>query len=151
MAKTRDVRDACETGAATIADVRSWREYVGEGHDYRYMHGLGRVRGARWARWGPSTYQGGDFWNDDGTLRSLDQLRETWAANGIVATDTPIIFYCGTGWRSSLALLIGLSLGMKCRNYDGGWLAWAHTDVDAANNPCHSGHPAEERSPCLLR
>jgi hypothetical protein len=35
MASTRDVRDVCENPcAAVLADVRAWREYVGEGHEY---------------------------------------------------------------------------------------------------------------------
>jgi 3-mercaptopyruvate sulfurtransferase SseA len=151
MASTRDVRDVCDNScAAVLADVRAWREYVGEGHEYGYMRELGRVHGARWAQWGPDTYTGGDFWDGDGILRPLDELRRMWASNGIDGSKTTI-FYCGTGWRSSFALLIGLSLGMNCRNYDGGWLAWAHTDANAASNPCDVGPSESSPSNTPLR
>ena len=47
--------------AAIISDVRSWNEFTGVSHDYSYFDALGRIPGARWAHWGPSTYVGGDF------------------------------------------------------------------------------------------
>jgi len=54
---------AAAGGAAVLADVRSWREYVGEGHDYPFALPHGRIPTARWAQWGPSTYVGGDFFS----------------------------------------------------------------------------------------
>ena len=38
-----------------LADVRSWREFTGGGHDYPFSMPRGRIPNARWAHWGPST------------------------------------------------------------------------------------------------
>ena len=36
-----------------------------------------------------------------------------------------LIFYCGTGWRSSVALLVALQLGLRAKNYDSGFYGWS--------------------------
>ena len=41
-----------------LGDARARREYLGEGHDYGYDLPRGRIPGARWAGWGPSTFVG---------------------------------------------------------------------------------------------
>lgn len=46
-----------------IVDVRSFNEYAGvDAGEYGYINVPGRIPGSRWGKWGPSTYQGGDWW-----------------------------------------------------------------------------------------
>jgi 3-mercaptopyruvate sulfurtransferase SseA len=46
-----------------IVDVRSLSEYAGvDAGGYGYINVPGRIPGARWGKWGPTTYQGGDWW-----------------------------------------------------------------------------------------
>ena len=45
------------------------------GHDYEYELPRGRIPRARWARWGASTFVGGDYYDlDTGALRPLPEV-----------------------------------------------------------------------------
>ena len=137
--------------STTLADVRSWREFVGEAHEYVYHVGLGRIPGARWAHWGPSTYVGGDLWRtsdddaDEGTLmRDLEDVRALWAAWGIQEpkVDEHLIFYCGSGWRSAYAWFLSQLLGFSsCSSYDGGMLEYTHLSPMSAELEVTTGEP----------
>merc|ERR1712188_283341 len=37
----------------------------------------------------------------------------------------PLIFYCGTGWRSSIAFFLAYLLGCESKNYDDGFYGWS--------------------------
>jgi 3-mercaptopyruvate sulfurtransferase SseA len=146
---------------AVLADVRSWREFVGEGHDYPFALPHGRIPTSRWAQWGPSTYVGGDFFSPlTGALLPLAHVRALWqgphaelfgAAERIVAeactgpalaaaSRPRIIFYCGSGWRSSLAWCLARMMGVEdCANYDGGFLEWTMLHPDAETHPIMKG------------
>ena len=133
-----------------LADVRSRDEFVGKRHDYDYFDTLGRIPGARWAHWGPSTYVGGDFVDARGCLRPMREIEELWRRSGITqaAAEQPagIIFYCGSGWRSSFAwFLATLIFGPegKVANYDGGWLEWSTCHERAGKLPRVTGEPDE--------
>lgn len=111
---------------ALLADIRSMEEYIGAKEDYPYLDTLGRIPGAKWGHWGPSTYVGGDFWDaQDGTLRSYSEVAQMWKDYGITG-DKTLSFYCGTGWRSSLAFFYGYLMGWpNVKNYDGSWYEWS--------------------------
>jgi len=116
---------------AILADIRSKDEYVGVKDDYSYIDTLGRIPGAKWGHWGPATYQGGDFWDaTDGTFRSYTEVAKLWKDYGITPADSTgrpntISYYCGTGWRSSLAFFYGYLMGWNVKNYDGSWMEWS--------------------------
>lgn len=139
-ATTADVEAVVASGIGLLGDARSWEEYVGKRHDYAYFDALGRIPGAKWARWGRSTYVGGDFWtNRGGQVRGLEEVRAWWEEAGLcpACNGAPLIFYCGTGWRSAYAWLIARLLGWEAKNYDGGFLQWSTLD------PCASQHGIE--------
>lgn len=124
----------------TLADVRSWDEYTGKKHQYKFFSNLGRIPGSRWARWGPSTYRGGDFWcTETGRLHCLDQVAALWANLGIKKPTNPkegVIFYCGSGWRSGWAWFLARVMGWEnISNYDGGFLEYSLTHPRAPNHP----------------
>ena len=118
------------------------REFVGGGHDYPFAMPCGRIPGARWAHWGPSTYVGGDFASlSTGELKPLQAVRNLWAEWGVYV-DEPrrLIFYCGSGWRSALAWCLARLMGHDdAANYDGGMLEWSMCHPAAATHPIEHG------------
>jgi thiosulfate/3-mercaptopyruvate sulfurtransferase len=60
----------------------------------------------------------------------LPAIARRWRAQGIINAsvlngDTTLIFYCGTGWRSSVAFLVATLLGVRVKNYDDGFYGWS--------------------------
>lgn len=153
-ARTAEVREAVAGSSKAaghgcgvqLADVRSWREYVGDGHDYPFPLPHGRIPGALWAHWGPSTYVGGDFFrHSDGALHPLAQTAALWRDWGLcLGGRERIIFYCGSGWRSAVAWCLAQLLGhTNCASYDGGFLEWSMLDPEAEGHPIVHGSPQE--------
>ncbi len=67
--------------------------------------------------------------NDDGTFRSVDELREIYAGEIGLDSGDDIIAYCRIGERSShtwfvLTHLLGYT---NVRNYDGSWCEWGNS------------------------
>ena len=95
-ASTEEVENAVCTGGM-LADVRSWEEFVGMKHDYSYFDALGRIPGAHWAQWGPSTYQGGDLWSggEGSIMIDVDKVRERWQGRSLDAIVLALLTYLG--------------------------------------------------------
>lgn len=120
LATTKDVRAA---RSAVLADVRSAPEYRGEVSGYSYLEAKGRIPGA--VAIGDADDAAGLYQNADGTLRDLEAIRAQWRNTGIL-NGREIIFYCGGGWRSSLAFLYARAMGLSSiRNYTDGWSDWS--------------------------
>tara|TARA_R110002096_G_scaffold54517_22_gene140689 strand:+ start:2670 stop:3674 length:1005 start_codon:yes stop_codon:yes gene_type:complete len=65
----------------------------------------------------------------------LEEVRRRWIELGIVdegvkQRDTALIFYCGTGWRSSLSFLVATLLGYRAKNFDDGFYGWSWNDAN---------------------
>ena len=122
-----------------MADDRSWPEYIGEASGYDYYDKKGRIPGAVWAHWGPDTYTGDDYFDSqDTTLRSWTENESMWAREGITG-DKEVIFYCGSGWRSSVAFFEAYMMGWPTiRNYSDGWMGWSSAEPA---NPVETGEP----------
>jgi len=119
-----ELRGPCNATATDLRhvllfDVRSRAEYSGQRADrYRFFQSRGHIPGALWL---------GD-WTQLVTpqrrLQERNHLQERWQRAG-VRSDRDLVFYCGTGWRSSLACCVALWLGYtRVRNYDGGIYDW---------------------------
>ena len=68
-----------------LADVRSWREFTGCGHDYAYAMPVGRLPGALFAGWGPSTFVGSELYRlACGSLRPLSEVAAMWRKAGLL-------------------------------------------------------------------
>jgi thiosulfate/3-mercaptopyruvate sulfurtransferase len=66
----------------------------------------------------------------DGRMRPAAQIARMWSAGGI-GPDQDVLFYCGTGWRASLAFFYAWLMGWeRIAVYDGGWYEWS---LDPAN------------------
>lgn len=110
-----------------LADVRSAAEFNGERSGYSYLAAKGRIPGAIAA--GDADVSARIYQNADGTLRKPAEIAEWWRQRGIRVNSgdgDELIFYCGSGWRSSLAYLYAFELGLtNIRNYSDGWSGWS--------------------------
>lgn len=110
---------------AAVVSIRSWAEFSGATSGYSYIAACGEIPGARWGRGGRGKDGIDDFLNPDNTLRCAAQITAMWADWNITA-DQQIAFYCGTGWRASLAFICARAMGWtNIGVYDGGWYEWS--------------------------
>jgi thiosulfate/3-mercaptopyruvate sulfurtransferase len=113
-------------GGGDLVDVRSPQEYSGEllhMPDYPQEGSLrgGHIPGARNVPWKRAA-------NDDGTFRSVDELRAIYMDEQGLTPGDPVVAYCRIGERSShtwfvLRHLLGFE---NVRNYDGSWTEWGN-------------------------
>ncbi|ODS22668.1 hypothetical protein AB835_12955 [Candidatus Endobugula sertula] len=127
---TMDVEELLNQPASSqskqwLVSVRSWPEYIGKTSGYNYIQPKGRIPGAQWGRSGSDPWHMEDYLNPDGTLREAADLVSYWEDFGASTEDT-LVFYCGTGWRASLAWFAAELIGVKNAGlYDGGWFEWS--------------------------
>jgi thiosulfate/3-mercaptopyruvate sulfurtransferase len=153
LATTAEVYEVSKSGRAgsKLVDVRGRGEWDGtQEHHYTFFSKAGHI---------PTAEYQGDWDNlvDTGTQRlapMLNAVAQRWRELGILdsqveAGSTALIFYCGTGWRSSIALLVALLLGLRAKNYDDGFYGWSWSGeneiaVDPLNTKACgvSQHPA---------
>ena len=118
------VQEAVRNHAAALVDVRSPQEFTGEtlappGLPETCQRG-GHIPGARSIPWGKAC-------NEDGTFKSLEELRALYGGEGVDGSRSTIA-YCRIGERSShtwfvLKYLLGYQ---KVVNYDGSWTEWGN-------------------------
>lgn len=103
-----------------LADVRTRGEFDGrQCHRYPFFESCGHLPGALWLRNWTHLVQPGTL-----RLKPPEQVAREWSSLGL-HPHRPITFYCGTGWRSSLAGCLALASGYtRVSNYDGGVFHW---------------------------
>ena len=109
-----------------LIDVRSPGEFKGEiTHMPEYpQEGVlrgGHVPGAKSVPWKTAA-------NDDGTFKSVEELKRIYVDNLAFKPGEPIVVYCRIGERSShtwfvLTKLLGFAY---VKNYDGSWTEWGN-------------------------
>ena len=119
-----EVQEAMRRGSASLVDVRSPQEFTGEilappGLPETCQRG-GHIPGAKNVPWGKAC-------NEDGTFKTMDELRHLYGGVGVTA-DRPVIAYCRIGERSSHTwFVLKYLLGFKdVKNYDGSWTEWGN-------------------------
>ena len=119
-----EVQQAVAGKKTALVDVRGPQEFTGEilsppGLPETCQRG-GHIPGAKNIPWGKNC-------NDDGTFKSLDELKALYAAQGISGSQ-PVIAYCRIGERSSLTwFVMKYLLGFdNVKNYDGSWTEWGN-------------------------
>jgi 3-mercaptopyruvate sulfurtransferase SseA len=124
LATTAYVRAHLNDRQTRLADVRSLEEYVGASSGYDYINCKGSIPAA-------IHIDNADdaaclYVSADGTLRGAGEILALWQRAGLTDDGCEVIFYCGNGWRSSLAFLYAWLLGFKrIRNYSDGWGGWS--------------------------
>jgi thiosulfate/3-mercaptopyruvate sulfurtransferase len=118
------VQEAQRSGSHAMVDVRSPQEFTGEilappGLPETCQRG-GHIPGARGIPWGKAC-------NEDGTFKSVEELRALYGGEGVDGSK-PVIAYCRIGERSSHTwFVLKHLLGYKdVRNYDGSWTEWGN-------------------------
>jgi thiosulfate/3-mercaptopyruvate sulfurtransferase len=109
----------------SLVDVRSGAEYRGEitappEYPREGAQRGGHIPGAKNVPWAQVI-------NDDGTFKTLEEIRKLYDEQGITQ-DKDIITYCRIGERSShtwfvLKYLLGYP---NVKNYDGSWTEWGN-------------------------
>ena len=127
------VQEAVNKKAAGLVDVRSPQEFSGEilappGLPETCQRG-GHIPGAKSIPWAKAC-------NDDGTFKSVEELRKLYAEAGITGNQ-PVIAYCRIGERSSHTwFALKYLLGMQdVRNYDGSWTEWGNLVAAPVEKP----------------
>ncbi len=112
---------------SALVSVRTWREYSGASSGYSYIAARGDIAGARWGRAGREgdVNSMSEYQHDDGRMLPAAEIERMWEGAGIVR-DRASVFYCGTGWRASLAFFYAWLMGWEQISvYDGGWFEWS--------------------------
>lgn len=115
-----------------IVDIRSVAEYEGrifapEGFQELAIR-AGHIPTAVNVPWGRAV-------NEDGTFKSVEELRELYAAVGVDGSQ-PIYVYCRIGERSSHTwFVLSKILGYNVAQYDGSWTEWGNTVGVPIENP----------------
>jgi len=107
-----------------LIDIRSPAEYNGEIFAPEGVQELavraGHIPGAVNIPWGQNV-------NEDGTFKSVEELRALYAGLGIDGT-TPITTYCRIGERAALTwFVLHDLLGYDVSLYDGSWTEWGNS------------------------
>lgn len=119
------VKEALGKENIAMVDVRSPKEFTGEilaPPEYPTEHAQrgGHIPGASNVPWSQAV-------KDDGTFKSVEDLKQIYQSKGIIS-DKEIIAYCRIGERSShtwfvLKYLLGYP---NVKNYDGSWTEWGN-------------------------
>ncbi len=130
---TPQVRGLLGRPGVALASIRTWSEFAGETSGYDYIAARGEIAGARWGHAGAE----GDvndmrwFHTPAGQMSGAAEITALWRSQGIEA-GLQVVFYCGTGWRASLAFFYAWLMGWEHISvYDGGWMEWSSDP----NNP----------------
>ena len=120
-----EVMQLSASGTANLVDVRSPDEFTGKviappGMTETAQRG-GHVPGAANVPWSTAV-------NQDGTFKSLDELKQIYLETAGVDPSKPTVAYCRIGERSShtwfvLKYLMGLT---NVKNYDGSWTEYGN-------------------------
>ena len=128
-----EVMQASSDRSAQLVDVRSPQEYTGEllappGLPETCQRG-GHIPGAKSIPWGKAC-------NEDGTFKSVEELRTLYRGQGITG-EQPVIAYCRIGERSSHTwFVLKYLLGYRhVKNYDGSWTEWGNLVAAPVEKP----------------
>jgi molybdopterin synthase sulfurtransferase len=129
-----EVRELLRQPDGALVSIRTWQEHVGATSGYSYIDACGDIPGALWGRAG----QDGDvnsmseYQHADGTMKSSAEISALWRQAGL-APGQRTAFYCGTGWRASLAFFYAWLMDWgRISVYDGGWCEWSRVNPPAA-------------------
>jgi molybdopterin synthase sulfurtransferase len=122
-----EARKLLQQPGGALVSIRTWDEFTGKTSGYSYIPAKGDIPGALWGHAGRGTDVNDmrDFHDSEKRIRSAQDISSFWHAEGI-RCDMQIGFYCGTGWRASLAFYCAWLMGWEhiCV-FDGGWFEWS--------------------------
>jgi len=139
---TRRVKTLLRQQDGVLVSIRTWSEFIGLTSGYSYIAEKGDIPGAHWGRAGRDgdVNSMSDFQGPDGSMRPPAEIAAFWAEAGIHSSQRTV-FYCGTGWRASLAFFYAWLMDWeRISVYDGGWYEWSrdpgHPVASGVRPPC---------------
>ena len=112
-----DILTILDDNSAQIIDARASERFTGEAPEFRPSLRSGHIPGAK-------NLPYDKLLNDDGTLKTTDQIREAFSAAGVSLTK-PIVTSCGSGITASVLALALATIGRdNIAVYDGSWSEW---------------------------
>ena len=128
-----DVRAALTDKSSIVIDARPAPRFNAEAPEPRPGLRRGHMPGAR-------NISHASVLTADGTMKSPEQLRALFAAEGYSA-DRPVITTCGSGVTAAvLALALEIIGARRVGLYDGSWAEWGRESNDAARFPVAGAH-----------
>jgi 3-mercaptopyruvate sulfurtransferase SseA len=127
LVDTPQARGVLEQPDACLVSIRTWKEFVGQTSGYSYIPAKGEIAGALWGRSGSDedVNSMSEFHDAHGRMLAAAEICRMWRAKGI-RPDKKTVFYCGTGWRASLAFFYAWLMNWeRISVYDGGWCEWS--------------------------
>ena len=107
-----------------LVSVRSYDEFCGiSDGNYPMLQDKGEIAGAVFGHAGSDANTMEEYLNSDGTVISHSKFN-SFMAESNVSSSNEVCFFCGTGWRATMPLLLAYEQGWDVTLYDGGWWAW---------------------------
>lgn len=126
-----------------LVSIRSLDEFKGlSDGNYPMLQGKGEIAGAVFGRAGNDANTMEEYMNADGTLISYERFKGFMADSYVYPTNE-VCFFCGTGWRATMPLLMAYEKGWKVSLYDGGWWQWTR---DLEHNAIQMLTPEQART-----
>lgn len=126
-----------------LVSIRSLDEFKGlSDGNYPMLQEKGEIAGAVFGRAGNDANTMEEYMNADGTLISYERFKGFMADSYVYPTNE-VCFFCGTGWRATMPLLIAYEKGWKVSLYDGGWWQWTR---DLEHNAIQMLTPEQART-----
>ena len=129
------VRTWADAPGYALVSIRSQAEFLGQTSGYDYIPQRGEIPGALWGHAGRDGDVQGmqSFHTPEGRMRPASEIADMWAQAGIHPS-LRLAFYCGTGWRASLAFFYAwLMAWERIAVFDGGWMEWStHPELPVA-------------------
>jgi thiosulfate/3-mercaptopyruvate sulfurtransferase len=127
LINTAEARALLDITGSALVSIRTRAEFWGETSGYSFIHTRGEIAGALWGHAGEEGDVNSMSYFQDalGRMKPAAEIAALWNEVGI-RPDMQIAFYCGTGWRASLAFFYAWLMGWeRISVYDGGWFEWS--------------------------
>ena len=124
---TAQVKSLLAQPDKALVSIRTRAEYMGETSGYSYIEARGEIDGALWGHAGKDgdVNSMSNFQDALGRMKPAAEITALWREAGI-RPEMQIAFYCGTGWRASMAFFYAWLMGWEHISvYDGGWFEWS--------------------------
>ena len=127
VVKLETVQNAIDNDTCKLIDGRPWEQFAGRipgkaFHTNTPHSRLGHVPGAESIPWS-------DNLNEDGTFRTIKELKELYESHGI-KTDGDVIAYCNEGLHATMPWFVIKELlgNSKVKVYDNSMVEWANRE-----------------------
>lgn len=125
MSKEGVKKNLAENKNFKLVSVRSLDEFQGlSDGNYPMLQEKGEIAGAVFGHAGSDANTMEEYMNADGTVISYNTFVKFMAESNVRPTNE-VCFYCGTGWRATMPLLLAYEHGWNVSLYDGGWWQWS--------------------------